>query len=80
MRSSFFLPAPGNAWSIDKIQTLRRLAQQGLSVKEIAAVLRRTESAVRNKAVMQGISLRGPRKQPQLSESNAASPLILPIA
>jgi len=80
MRSSFFLPSPGNLWSLDKIQTLRRLAQQGLSVKEIAAALHRTESAVRNKAVMQGISLRSCRKQPQLSDPNAASPLVLPIA
>jgi hypothetical protein len=80
MRSSFLLPAPGNLWSIDKIQTLRRLAQQGLSVKEIAAVLHRTESAVRNKAVMQGISLRSPRRQPQLAEPNAVAPLVVPIA
>jgi hypothetical protein len=80
MRSSFLLPAPGNLWSLDKIRTLRRLAQQGLSVKEIAAALHRTESAVRNKAVMQGISLRSSRKQPQLPDPNAVAPLGLPIA
>jgi hypothetical protein len=59
MRSSFSLPSAGNIWSTDHIQTLRRLLQQGLSVQEIALAMKRSESAIRNKAIMHGMSLRG---------------------
>jgi len=62
MRSSFLLPTTGNIWSTDHIQTLRRLVQEGRSVKDIALAMKRTESAIRNKAVMHGISLRVVRK------------------
>lgn len=55
--SSLFLPAAISSWSVDQIQQLRRLASEGLPVSEIAGELRRTVSAVRNKAGMHGISL-----------------------
>jgi hypothetical protein len=40
-----------------EIRQLRELAQQGIALASIAAALRRSESAVRNKAGMHGISL-----------------------
>lgn len=49
-----------NAWSRDALRQLRELAEAGVPLETIAARLRRTQSAVRNKAGMQGISLRGP--------------------
>lgn len=47
-----------NAWEIEEIRTLRLLAGQGMSPHSIGVVLGRTEFAVRNKALMHGISLR----------------------
>ena len=45
------------SWSPGEVSRLRDLALQGISLKLIGAQLRRTESAVRNKAGMLGISL-----------------------
>jgi hypothetical protein len=45
------------SWSTDEIVRLRELAEAGESVGIIALNLRRTESAIRNKALMHGISL-----------------------
>lgn len=53
-----FLPRASTSWSPQDIQCLRHLAEQGLSVEILAARLRRTPSAIRNKAAMHGISLR----------------------
>jgi hypothetical protein len=47
-----------NGWSSAQIRRLRELALQGFTVSAIAAHLRRSESAIRNKAGMHGISLR----------------------
>ena len=47
-----------NGWSTAQIRLLRDLASQGASVSEIAKQLRRSESAIRNKAGMHGISVR----------------------
>jgi hypothetical protein len=49
-----------NAWDIEEIRTLRLLAGQGMSPQSIGVVLGRTEFAVRNKAMIHGISLRRP--------------------
>ncbi|HEY0685929.1 MAG TPA: hypothetical protein VGD45_26540 [Steroidobacter sp.] len=50
-----------NDWSSEELRRLRELAASGTPVETIAADLRRTASAIRNKAGMQGISLRSPR-------------------
>ena len=50
-------PASGSSWSVADIRLLRELAQQGLPPSSIARALGRTQSAVRNKAGMHGISL-----------------------
>jgi hypothetical protein len=62
---SFSLPArrqnpgaPGNAWTPEDLRRLRELAQAGVASETIAVHLRRTHSAIRNKAAMQGISIR----------------------
>lgn len=56
-----FLPRASASWSAHDIQRLRRLAEQGLTVETLAQHLRRTPSAIRNKAAMHGISLRSGR-------------------
>jgi hypothetical protein len=50
-----------NEWSTEDLRRLRDLAATGTPLNAIAATLRRTTSAVRNKAGMHGISLRLPR-------------------
>jgi hypothetical protein len=50
-----------NEWSTEDLHRLRELAATGTPLDAIAATLRRTASAVRNKAGMHGISLRPPR-------------------
>jgi hypothetical protein len=47
-----------NEWSTEDLRRLRELAATGTPLNAIAATLRRTASAVRNKAGMQGISIR----------------------
>lgn len=49
---------PSNTWSTEDIRLLRQLAVAGASLETIAGTLRRTQSAIRNKATMHGISLR----------------------
>ena len=51
----------GNQWSAEDLRRLRELAAAGTTPEAIATTLRRTTSAIRNKAGMHGISLRGPR-------------------
>ena len=56
---SFALPlTPANAWSSEEVQLLRQLAIGGASLELMASRLRRTRSAIRNKATMHGISLK----------------------
>lgn len=50
-----------NEWSSDELRRLRELAATGAAPGTIAATLRRTESAIRNKAGLHGISLRARR-------------------
>lgn len=49
---------PANTWSTDEIRQLRQLATAGASLDSICVTLRRTRSAIRNKATMHGISLK----------------------
>ena len=49
---------PANTWSTDEIRQLRQLATAGASLDTICVTLRRTRSAIRNKATMHGISLK----------------------
>lgn len=53
-----------NAWASTDVRRLRELAEQGISPGEAARLLRRSESAVRNKACQHGISF---QRQAQLS-------------
>ena len=45
-------------WTTEDLRQLRELATQGVAPAMIAVRLRKTESAIRNKAGMHGISLR----------------------
>lgn len=58
MRTSFSLPNPKSSWSMDDIRTLRALAAEGLPLEVIAKRMRRSASAIRNKAGMHGVALR----------------------
>lgn len=58
---SIFVPAANSSWSGGEVQRLRELAAQGVSIQDISELLRRTPSAIRNKAAMHGISLRAAR-------------------
>lgn len=51
-------------WKPEDLRQLRELVQSGEPLKLIAARLRRSESAIRNKAAMHGISLRPPGRRP----------------
>lgn len=51
----------GNEWSSEDVRLLREMAATGNALETIATALRRTTSAVRNKAGMHGISLRARR-------------------
>lgn len=51
------LRAP-KTWDPEDLRELRELAEQGIAPAVIAARLRKTESTIRNKAGMLGISLR----------------------
>ncbi|HEY0942220.1 MAG TPA: hypothetical protein VGE08_19165 [Steroidobacter sp.] len=62
---------PANTWSTEDIRLLRQLAIDGAPLETIAVRLRRTRSAIRNKATMHGISLR--RCGTSLSSQQAAS-------
>jgi hypothetical protein len=56
---SFSLPVrPIKTWSTEEIQQLRQLAVAGESAEAIAMKLRRSPSAIRNKATMHGFSLK----------------------
>jgi hypothetical protein len=50
-----------NEWSSEEVRRLKELAATGVAPESIASALRRTESAIRNKAGMHGISLRSRR-------------------
>lgn len=62
---------PTNTWTTEDIRLLRRLAIEGAPLETIAVTLRRTHSAIRNKATMHGISLR--RCGSAMSSNQAAS-------
>ncbi|WP_129778448.1 hypothetical protein [Peristeroidobacter soli] len=49
-------------WKSEDLRELRQLAQEGVAPADIALRLRRTESAIRNKAGLHGISLRSAAK------------------
>ena len=57
--SEVFVPHSliANSWSVADVRSLRDLAGNGVPVDAIAATLRRSASAVKNKAGMHGISL-----------------------
>lgn len=57
-------PGGVRAWSMEEIRQLRALAGEGVPGPVIANRLQRSLSAVRNKAAMHGISLRGVLGQP----------------
>jgi hypothetical protein len=72
MRRSTFLPAAIASWSKHDLQVLRSLAHEGASIEVIAKTLKRTPSAIRNKAGIHGISL-APRPAPLLQIKRLAS-------
>jgi hypothetical protein len=47
-----------NLWSMQEVRRLRELAEAGVPIDLIAATLRRTRSAIKNKAGFHAIPLR----------------------
>lgn len=61
--------APGvRPWTNREIRLLRELALRGDSICAIAEQLRRSESAIRNKAGLHGISLRSSAEPSRIAE------------
>jgi hypothetical protein len=56
-------------WSLQDVRRLRELAQAGVPVESIAALLGRTSAAVRNKAGFHAISLRRVKAAARVAES-----------
>jgi hypothetical protein len=80
--SDTFVPSLANSrvtsialWKREDIRRLRELAESGESWKAIALKLRRSESAIRNKAAMQGISLRASGRRALASDPNILVPV-----
>jgi hypothetical protein len=70
-----FVPHVRASWSSEEIRRLRELAGDGLGVDAISAILRKTPSAIRNKASMHGISLRASIRN-RLGRRTATEPSI----
>lgn len=59
MSRRFVVPSATSSWSVQEVQKLQALVEARTSVLEITEILGRTESAIRNKAALHGIPLRG---------------------
>jgi hypothetical protein len=59
----FTIPKPSAIWTTEALRMLRQLADAGTPLETIAARLRRSPSAIRNKASLHGISLKQARKE-----------------
>lgn len=57
-------PSVNAPWSINEVRRLRELAAQHVSLEMVAHALRRTPSAIRNKATLHGISIRSSVSNP----------------
>jgi hypothetical protein len=65
----FSSPSAAKMWSCAELKQLRELTDAGIGIEIIASRLKRTVSAVRNKAGMHGFSLAAVR--PEQSRSSA---------
>ena len=64
----FSSPSTAKMWSSAELKELRELTHAGIGIEIIASRLKRTVSAVRNKAGMHGFSLAASRhEQPRSS-------------
>jgi hypothetical protein len=59
MAREFVLPSAANRWSRHELRQLQALVEARTSIRDIARILRRSESAIKNKAALHGIPLRG---------------------
>ena len=66
---SMFPPSVSASWSGEQLRRLRELAAESVPIETIAMLLRRTPSAIRNKAAMHGISLRAARLHTSSSQN-----------
>src|SRR5690349_16784776 len=79
--NSIFRPLPrhrrgrsANAWSAEELRRLRELAKRGTPLQLMARLLRRTESAIKNKAGMHGISLQASGSRAHSDAAQSISP------
>jgi len=71
--TKIYVPSAVPSWSSHELQQLRTLAAAGESIDQIAKTLKRSVSAIRNKAGLHGISLARPRTQSAEFAKAAAS-------
>jgi len=65
----FSSPSAAKMWSSAELKQLRELTDAGMSIEIIASRLKRTVSAVRNKAGMHGLSLAAARSEQSRSSA-----------
>lgn len=70
--SKAFVPSATPSWFPEELKKLKAMAAAGCSVEAISSALKRTPSAVRNKAGMHGISLS--RTRPRATASIGEAP------
>ena len=59
MSREFMMPSAASTWSHVEVRQLHSLVAERTPIQQIAKIMRRSESAIRNKAAFHGISLRG---------------------
>lgn len=59
MSREFVVPSAASTWSQHELRKLQALVEARTSIREMARILRRSESAIKNKAALHGIPLRG---------------------
>ena len=65
----FSSPSAAKMWSSAELKQLRELTDAGIDIEAIASRLKRTVSAVRNKACMHGFSLAATRSEQSRSSA-----------
>ena len=72
-QAQFVFPKSPAIWTSEELRIMRQLADAGTPIARIAARLRRSPSAIRNKAGLHGISLKRSQALANTAESPAAS-------
>ena len=72
-QARFVFPKSPALWTSEELRIMRQLADAGTPIARIAARLRRSPSAIRNKAGLHGISLKRSQGLANTMESSDAA-------